>query len=128
MIAAGRGGAIVNIASTAAVRPVPGKVDYNVAKAGVVSLTRSLAVELGPHNVRVNAVGPGATDSRGGGTAGQADAEAKRFRDAWVGRLALPTDYANPDDMARAVLFLASPAAAYITAQTLFVDAGYLAG
>jgi 2-dehydro-3-deoxy-D-gluconate 5-dehydrogenase len=126
MIAAGQGGAIVNIASTAAVRPVPGKVDYNVAKAGVVSLTRSLAVELGPQGIRVNAVGPGATDTQGG-TAGQAGAEAQRFREAWIGRLALPTDYATPDDIARAVLFLASPAAQYITAQTLFVDAGYLA-
>jgi NAD(P)-dependent dehydrogenase (short-subunit alcohol dehydrogenase family) len=128
MVAAKSGGAIVNIASTAAERPVPGKVDYNVAKAGVASLTRSLAVELGPHGIRVNAVGPGATDSQGGGTAGQADAQARRFREAWVSRLALRTDYAHPDDMARAILFLASPAARYITAQTLFVDAGYLAG
>jgi len=127
MIAAGRGGAIVNITSTAALRPVPGKVDYNVAKAGVMSLTRSLAVELGSHGIRVNAVGPGATDTQGGGTAGQGDAEALEFRRAWVERLALRADYASPDDIARAVLFLASPAAAYITAQTLFVDAGYLA-
>lgn len=127
LVGAKRNGAIVNIASTAAERPVPGKVDYNVAKAGVASLTRSLAVELGPHGIRVNAVGPGATDTQGGGTAGQADIEARRFREAWIERLALAADYADPDDMARAILFLASPAARYITAHTLFVDAGYLA-
>jgi NAD(P)-dependent dehydrogenase (short-subunit alcohol dehydrogenase family) len=126
IVAKGCGGAIINIASTAAERPVPGKVDYNVAKAGVASMTRSLAVELGPHAIRVNAVAPGATDTQGG-TTGQGDAEARRFREAWVARLALATDYADPDDMARAILFLASPAARYVTAHTLYVDAGYLA-
>ncbi|HTZ69771.1 MAG TPA: SDR family NAD(P)-dependent oxidoreductase, partial [Acetobacteraceae bacterium] len=66
MVAQGRGGAIVNIASTAAAHPVRWKVDYNTANAGVAMMTRSLAVELGPHMIRVNAVGPGGTNTAGG--------------------------------------------------------------
>lgn len=127
MISGGRGGAIVNIASTAAVHPVRQKVDYNAAKAGVASLTKSLAVELGPHNIRVNAVGPGATNTEGG-SAGQSAEQARQLANGWISRLALPVRFAEPDDIARAVLFLASEAASYITAQVLYVDAGYLAG
>lgn len=121
------GGAIVNIASTAAIRPVSLKVDYNVAKAGIVAMTRSLAVELGNHNIRVNAVGPGATDTRGGKEQQDEESERKLAQD-WIARLALPLGFADPDDIARAVLFLASPASNYVTGQVLFVDAGYLAG
>jgi 3-oxoacyl-[acyl-carrier protein] reductase len=127
MVEQDRGGAIVNIASTAAERPVPQKVDYTAAKAAVAGLTRSLALELGPHRIRVNAVGPGATDTQGG-KGNPIGVAAQQFSDAWVSRLALPTVYARPDDIARAVLFLASPAADYITGQTLYVDAGYLVG
>ena len=125
--AAGKGGAIVNIASTAAERPVPQKVDYTAAKAGVAGLTRSLAVELGPLGIRVNAVGPGATETQGG-KGNPVGAAAGQFQAAWVARLAIADRYAEPDDIARAVLFLASPAASYITGQTLYVDAGYLVG
>lgn len=121
------GGSIVSIASTAAIRPVSQKVDYNMAKAAIVAMTRSLAVELGKLNIRVNAVGPGATDTRGGRE--QQDEEgARKQAEAWIARLALPVGFADPDDIARAVLYFASPASDYVTGQVLFVDAGYLAG
>jgi NAD(P)-dependent dehydrogenase (short-subunit alcohol dehydrogenase family) len=107
---------------------VPQKVDYNAAKAAVVMLTKSLALELGRHNIRVNAVGPGATDTQGGGNAGQTSEEARRFADVWISRLSLPVKYAEPDDIARVVLFLASPASGYVTGQVIYADAGYLNG
>ena len=66
MVQQGRGGSIVNISSTAAAHPVRWKVDYNAAKAAVAAMTRSLAVELGTHGIRVNAVGPGGTNTPGG--------------------------------------------------------------
>jgi len=128
MVARGNGGAIVNVASVAAVRPVPQKVDYNAAKAAVVMLTKSLALELGKHRIRVNAVGPGATDTQGGGTDGQTNDDARRFAEAWIARLVLPVEFAEPDDIARVVLFLASPASGYVTGQVIYADAGFLIG
>ncbi|MCO5064612.1 MAG: SDR family oxidoreductase [Rhizobiaceae bacterium] len=121
------GGSIVSIASTAAIRPVSQKVDYNMAKAAVVAMTRSLAVELGKLNIRVNAVGPGATNTRGGQEQQDSDSNRKQA-EAWISRLALPVGFAEPDDIARAVLYFASPASNYVTGQVLYVDAGYLAG
>ncbi|TLX70615.1 glucose 1-dehydrogenase [Pseudomonas nicosulfuronedens] len=131
MIAQKRGGAIVNIASTAAAHPVRFKVDYNTAKAGVAMMTQSLAVELGPHQIRVNAVGPGGTRTPGtpGVTQNGLSPEAlRKLGEEWFSRVPLRDEPADPDEIARAVLFLASPAASYITAQVLYADGGYLAG
>lgn len=131
MVAQARGGVIVNIASTAAAHPVRWKVDYNTAKAGVAMMTRSLAVELGPHMIRVNAVGPGGTRTEGGAgsiPASFAPEELRQMGEDWRRRMALPVGTLDPDDIARAVLFLCSDAASRVTGQILYVDGGYLIG
>lgn len=131
MIARGRGGAMVNIASTAALVPVRDKVDYNTAKAGVAQMTRSLAVELGGHRIRVNAVGPGGTNTMGpdgNAQSGLTPEQLKNMGEAWFSRMALPGRMADPDDIARAVLFFASDAAGFVTGQVLYADGGYTVG
>jgi NAD(P)-dependent dehydrogenase (short-subunit alcohol dehydrogenase family) len=131
MVAQGRGGAIVNISSTAAAHPVRWKVDYNAAKAAVASMTRSLAVELGPHRIRVNAVGPGGTNTPGGSGSIPASFSPEQLRqmgEDWQKRMALPVGILDPDEIARAVLFLSSDAARCVTGQSLYVDGGYLVG
>ncbi len=131
MVVQGRGGAMVNISSTAAAHPVRWKVDYNAAKAGVSSMTRSLAKELGGHRIRVNAVGPGGTNTPGGSgsiPASFSPEMLKEMGEDWMKRMALPVGILDPDEIARAVLFLSSEAARCITGQTLYVDGGYLVG
>jgi 3-oxoacyl-[acyl-carrier protein] reductase len=114
-----RAGAIVNIASIAA--HGPGKwmgADYAAAKAGLVSLTRSLAFEAGRHGIRVNAVSPGFVDT---------DMTAP-LPETLRGSLGIPLGrFARPEEVARAVLFLLSDAAAYLTGEVLHVDGGLYA-
>jgi NAD(P)-dependent dehydrogenase (short-subunit alcohol dehydrogenase family) len=131
MAAQGRGGAIVNIASTAAAHPVRWKVDYNTAKAGVGMMTKSMAMELGKYMIRVNAVGPGGTATPGGAgsiAASFSPEELQKMGEDWKARMALPLGLLDPDEIARAALFLASSAARAITGQILYVDGGYLCG
>jgi NAD(P)-dependent dehydrogenase (short-subunit alcohol dehydrogenase family) len=131
MVAQKRGGVIVNIASTAAALPVRWKVDYNTAKAGVAMMTKSLAVELGPHLIRVNAVGPGGTNTQGGPGAIPASFSPDMLRkmgEDWQKRMAMPVGILDPDEIARAVLFFCSDAARCVTGQVLYVDGGYLVG
>jgi 2-deoxy-D-gluconate 3-dehydrogenase len=114
------GGAIVNVSSTYARRATPSRAAYSASKAGLEQLTRCLAVEWAPLGIRVNAVAPGtvATPSRAGVLA---DAEFVRRR---VERIPLQR-IAAPDDMVGAVLFLAGPAAAYVTGHILLIDGGF---
>jgi 3-oxoacyl-[acyl-carrier protein] reductase len=114
-----QGGAIVNIASIEATNPAPGHAHYGAAKAAVVMHTRSAAAELGRHGIRVNCVSPGLIDREGLAEAWPAGV--RRYLDAApLGRLGLPTDIAD------ACLFLASPAARWITGVELVVDGGVL--
>jgi NAD(P)-dependent dehydrogenase (short-subunit alcohol dehydrogenase family) len=115
------GGAIINIASVNG--EVPGLMQgiYSITKAAVISMTKAFAKELGPHGVRVNALLPGATDTKFAAALLQNKAIlAKALEHIPMGRVA------EPDEMAGAVLFLASAAASYVTGACLPVDGGYL--
>ena len=112
-----RYGRIVNITSVVGASGNPGQANYAAAKAGVAGMTRALARELGSRGVTVNCVAPGfiATDM----TAGLAEAQtAALLAQIPVGRLG------TPEEVAEAVVFLASPAAAYITGSELHVNGG----
>ena len=112
-----RAGAVINIASIVGVTGNPGQVNYAASKAGLIGLTKSLARELGGRGVTANVVAPGyvATDMTAELTDDQRAAMADQIP---LGRVA------EPDDVAGAVLYLASPLAKYVTGQVLCVDGG----
>ena len=121
MRAAGRG-AIVNVASIHAVATLEGFFPYGAAKAGLVGLTRNMALDYGPWGIRANAVCPGFIDSPWfdkHGTPGTVDF----LRQHMASNNPLKA-YSTPEDVAGSALFLASPAARHVTGETLLVDAG----
>jgi NAD(P)-dependent dehydrogenase (short-subunit alcohol dehydrogenase family) len=120
MIERGGGGAIVNIASINAIQPAEGAGSYNAAKAGVVNLTQSAAIELGEHQIRVNAIGPGLIRTP---MTEKSLFPVPRIIDAYLEATPLGR-YGQPDDIAAAATFLASDDATWITGQTLYVDGG----
>jgi 3-oxoacyl-[acyl-carrier protein] reductase len=118
LVAAGRPGAIVNISSSA-VRGDPRGVHYSSSKAGVVGLTRAMALALAPHRIRVNAIAPGLTDTaqpRYGNTEEQI---AERAREIPLGRIA------QPEEIAKVAVFLASAEAGWITGELIHVNGGF---
>lgn len=111
-----RSGRIVHLSSMVGVRNMGG-VPYGVTKWALEGLTKSLAVELAPHGIRVNAVAPGMTTTA---MAGFSD-------EATVTSTAIPIGrFARPEEMASAVVFLASDASSYIVGETLVVDGGFV--
>ncbi|MBI4288424.1 MAG: 3-oxoacyl-ACP reductase FabG [Chloroflexi bacterium] len=115
-------GAIVSTASIAGLKHVGTSVVYSVSKAGVVMLTRAMAVELAPYNIRVNAIAPGLVQTHMS-RAVFANAD---WEKSWLDRIPLGRP-AQPSDMAKVVVFLASDVAGYVTGQTIAVDGGELA-
>jgi NAD(P)-dependent dehydrogenase (short-subunit alcohol dehydrogenase family) len=124
-LAAGTAGAIVNLSSHQAVRPVPGSLAYATAKAAIEGLTRSLAVEHGPAGIRVNAVAPGTVaPGRYTELLETADAETVARLEREMAELHPLGRVARPDEMATAVEFLLSDAASFLTGATLPMDGG----
>ena len=112
------GGTIVNIASVSAVRPSPGTAAYGAAKAGLVSLTQSLAIEWAP-KVRVNAIAAGMIRTE--------QAELHYGDEAGIARVSATVPLgrlADPNDIGNVALFLASPMSAYVSGATLLVHGG----
>jgi NAD(P)-dependent dehydrogenase (short-subunit alcohol dehydrogenase family) len=117
MVAADKPGAIVNISSSA-VRGDARGVHYSASKAGIIGLTRAMALALAPHRIRVNAIAPGTTDTaqpRYGNTEEQL---ATRARETPFGRMA------TPDEIARVAVFLATEDAAWVSGEVIHVNAG----
>jgi NAD(P)-dependent dehydrogenase (short-subunit alcohol dehydrogenase family) len=117
MRAAG-GGAIVNIASPSAVLAMKHGIMYSAIKAAVAAATRSGAAEFGVDNIRVNAIAPGSTRTDGAMRVVTEDGWERRRQRVPLGRLG------EPEDVARAAVYLASEEASYVTGDMLFVDGG----
>ncbi len=126
---AGGGGSIVNLGSISSFIAQPEFITYNATKAAISEMTRCMALDLGTDNIRVNAVCPGTVwtpiverlTREEGLTREQADSAPGWGAESMLGRLA------EPEEIAAAVLFLASDEASYITAENLMVDGGYIA-
>jgi len=118
MIAQGDGGRIVFSASVTGVQAIPGLSAYGITKAALRHMAKTLACELGPHGITVNALGIGAIVNERNRN-DDPEYEAHWGRVTPTGRVGLPTD------VAQALLFLASPEAAHITGQTLIIDGGW---
>lgn len=121
--AGGRGGAIVVVGSTAAVRPLATIGHYAAAKTGLVGMAKSLALELAPESIRVVVVEPGGTS-----TYMTENPQAEKWQAGFGGgdtlALPMPIDRMEPIDVAHAIRWLASDEARYVTGTTLVVDAG----
>jgi 3-oxoacyl-[acyl-carrier protein] reductase len=117
------GASVLNVASMSAFRAVTFVPGYGAAKAGIVQMTMNLAIAWIPERIRVNAIAPGLVES--GMTAamrGMPELEKAELAKCPMGR------WGTPEDLAPALLFLASSAAGFVTGQTLCIDGGYSAG
>lgn len=123
VIKAGRQGAIVNLASTLGVTAAPNRPAYTASKHGVVGLTKEMGLELGTSGIRVNAVGPGVTRTA---------LTERYFQDPVMAETVRSVHamhrWGEAREIARAILFLASDDASFITGTTLVVDGGWTAG
>lgn len=114
-----QGGSIVNISSYAGLKARPNCIDYASSKAGVSHATKSLALELGEHNIRVNCIAPGYIDTV---MSSWMHKDAK-LRDEYLNKIPLKR-LGNPEEIAQGVLYLVSPLSSYVTGHTLIIDGG----
>ena len=117
MVAQGSGGNIINVASTSGWRGRPRALAYTAAKGGVINLTRSMAVQLAPHDIRVNSISP----NKIGSPVGKEDFDPTRPVRNLAGHAG------EPEDMAGAVIFLVSDDSKFFWGEILFVDGGCMA-
>jgi NAD(P)-dependent dehydrogenase (short-subunit alcohol dehydrogenase family) len=122
----GPGSSVVFNSSTAARRGVPGQLAYSATKGAVNALVRSLAVELAPRGIRVNAVSPGPVETPAQGKLGVPADQLEAVRKQIVGLLPMGR-FGSDEEIARTVAFLASPAAGFITGANVDVDGGMMA-
>ena len=113
------GGAIVNVASVDGIQPGQGRVIYGMTKAAVINMTKGMAKEYGDHNIRVNALLPGFTDTK---IAAALKAD-PRMQDYMNNNLAIKR-MAQPEEMVGAVLYMVSEEGSYFTGQGMVVDGG----
>ncbi|HEU4412455.1 MAG TPA: glucose 1-dehydrogenase [Polyangiaceae bacterium] len=119
LIGRGAGGSIINVASVVGLGAAPLQGVYAMTKAAVISMTKTLAYELGGNNVRVNAIAPGLVKTRfASALIDNPDIVARVVAHTPLGR------YATPEEIAGAALYLASDAASFVTGHTLVVDGG----
>jgi len=130
MVEQGTGGAIINLASVDGFRPsFVGLAAYNMAKGGVVMFTRALALELAPHQIRVNAIAPGGISTEGTAELRAALTDEDRERMAAGPTRMIPLGHrSGPDEIAKAAVFLASDGSSFVTGETIVVDGGFLLG
>ncbi|MDO9639820.1 MAG: SDR family NAD(P)-dependent oxidoreductase [Pseudotabrizicola sp.] len=117
MVAAGKGGSIVNLGSGCNKLAFPKLVDYTASKGGIEQFTKSAAVELGPHGIRVNCIAPGAIATD------RTAAEAGDYAGTWS-KVTPLRRVGTPEDLTGPLLFLCSDAASFVTGQTIWVDGG----
>lgn len=120
LVATGEGGSIVNVASIAGVMSAPMQGVYGMSKAAVISMTQTMAFELGPANIRVNAIAPGLVDTKLAAALTQSPELSKMYTE----RAPLKR-YGQPHELVGPAMFLASDESSYMTGQTLVVDGGY---
>jgi NAD(P)-dependent dehydrogenase (short-subunit alcohol dehydrogenase family) len=120
LIGAKRPGCIVSLASTYGIIGYPGRSTYGISKAGIAHMTRMLAIEWAEHGIRVNTLAPGTIETPSRAAFFAAD---PAFRATLINRIPQHR-FGTPDDVARAVCYLVSPQAAYVTGQTLVLDGG----
>ena len=121
MVKRGKGGAIISIASTAAYVGIPGRGPYCAAKAGIVGLTRTLALEVAAVGIRVNAIAPGYTRTK----LVEEGIRNGSLKEEWMLERVPMGRLAQPAEIAGIACFLASDAAAYITGQVIIADGGW---
>jgi NAD(P)-dependent dehydrogenase (short-subunit alcohol dehydrogenase family) len=125
MVKAGRGGRIVNVSSVHGFLAESQSSHYDVAKGGMDQLTRTLAVELAPHGILVNGVSPGFVDTAMSRADGINELETDAFQEIYVRRRRIPlARAAQPEEIARVILFLVGPDCSYITGECVVVDGG----